>query len=111
MVREERNRYILFRILSENSDFSEQELLNAIWKSIWDLFGLKEANKIGLWLLEVDFNKKYGIVRCSHKTKEYVISAITLIKEISGKNLILSPVKTSGTIRGIKKILNFIEIK
>lgn len=106
MVREERNRYILFRIISEYSEFSEQELLTAIWKSIWNLFGLKEANKIGLWLLEVDFNKKCGIIRCSHKTKEYVISAITLVKELSGKSVILSPIKTSGTVRGIKNIID-----
>ena len=102
MVKEERNRYILFKIMSENSGFSKEDLMKAIWKSIWNLFGLKIANKIGLWLLEVDFNKNYGILRCSHKTKEHVISAITLIKEVSGNRLILSPVKTSGTIRGIK---------
>jgi ribonuclease P/MRP protein subunit POP5 len=106
MVKEERHRYIQFKIIgSIEKEITEQELLNAIWKSIWNLFGLKEANKIGLWLSHVDFETKLGIIRCSHKTKEIVITALTLIKEISGKRIILSPIKTSGTIRGIRNVM------
>jgi RNase P/RNase MRP subunit POP5 len=107
MVKRERHRYILFKIiLDKNNGFSEQELLKAIWQSIWNLFGLKEASKMGMWLVRMDIDKKYGIMRCSHKTKEYLISALTLIKEISGNRVILSPIKTSGTIRGIKDIID-----
>jgi len=106
MVKRERHRYILFKIiLDDKTEFSEQELLKAIWRSIWNLFGLKEANKMGMWLVKMDIEKKYGIIRCSHKTKEYLITALTLIKEISGNRVILSPIKTSGTIRGIKEMI------
>jgi len=55
-------------------------------------------------LLDINFLEGYGIVRCSHQTKEIVISALTLITEISDKKIVLSPIKTSGTIRSIKKI-------
>jgi len=55
-------------------------------------------------LLDINFSEGYGIVRCSHQTKEIVISALTLITEISDKKIVLSPIKTSGTIRSIKKI-------
>ena len=107
MVKKERQRYILFKILGENAiSFEKKELLNSIWNSIWRYFGMKEANKIGLWLLELNLEEKYGIVRCSHNTKEVIISALSLIKEIAGKRVILSPVKTSGTINAIKKIKN-----
>jgi len=75
-----------------------------VWASIWKYFGLKEASKVGLWLLDINFADGFGVVRCSHQTKEIVMTALTLITEISGNVVILSPIKTSGTIRGIKKV-------
>jgi RNase P/RNase MRP subunit POP5 len=80
-----------------------------VWASIWKYFGLKEASKVGLWLLDINVVNGFGIVRCSHHTKEIVMSALTLITEISGNIVIISPIKTSGTIRGIKKIKGLME--
>ena len=68
---------------------------------------MKEANKIGLWLIELNLDEDYGIIRCSHHTKETIMSALSLVKEINGTRVILSPLKTSGTIRSLKK--RFIE--
>jgi len=107
LVRTERQRYILFKIIGEDvTNLNNKEFLKSIWNSIWSYFGMKEANKIGLWLLELDLEEKFGILRCSHNTKEVMISALSLIKEINGKRIILSPVKTSGTIKTIKNIKN-----
>ena len=109
MVKRERQRYILFILITEEKAyFNKNDLLKSIWTSIWRFFGMKEANKIGLWLLELNLEEEFGIIRCSHETKEVIISALTLVKEINGKKIILSPVKTSGTIRSIKKIKNLI---
>ena len=89
----------------------ERDIINSVWASIWKYFGLKEASKVGLWLLDINFNDGLGIFRCSHSTKEVVMSAITLITEISGKKVVISPMKTSGTIRNIKKIKELMVIK
>ena len=89
----------------------QRDVLNSLWASIWKYFGLKEASKVGLWLLDINFVDGFGIVRCSHQTKEIVISALTLITEISGKSIVFSPIKTSGTIRSIKKIKESMSIK
>jgi RNase P/RNase MRP subunit POP5 len=51
-------------------------------------------------------DEEYGIIRCSHHTKETIISAISLVKEIEGVKVILSPFKTSGTILSLKKRIN-----
>lgn len=82
--------------------------MKAIWQSIWRYFGLKEANKTGLWLVEIDLGEGYGIIKCSHQTKELVISALTLITEISSEKIIFSPIKTSGTIRSLDKVKEMI---
>lgn len=104
MVKKERQRYILFKIIKEvDTKFGQQEFLNSIWHSIWKYFGIKEANKIGLWLLELNLEENIGILRCSQETKEIIISALSLIKEINTKRIIFSPILTSGTIKSIKK--------
>lgn len=81
----------------------QKSVVKAIWHSIWRYFGLKEANKIGLWLIELDLLNHYGIVRCSHQTKEFIVSALTMITEIYGEKIIFSPIKTSGTIKALNK--------
>jgi ribonuclease P/MRP protein subunit POP5 len=104
MVKSERNRYILFQIIKENDlRIEPKEILNSMWKSIWKFFGMKEANKVGLWLIQYDPEIDLGLIRCSHYTKELIISALALVNNISGKRVILSPIRTSGTIRSIKK--------
>ncbi|MFX1398281.1 MAG: Rpp14/Pop5 family protein [Promethearchaeota archaeon] len=102
MVKRERQRYILFKlIIIDPLAIDQNMILKAIWSSIWRYFGMKEANKIGLWLVEYNLEKAYGIIRCTHNTKESIISALTLISEINGKRIIFSPLKTSGTIKTI----------
>jgi len=109
MRSKERRRYILFKIITEeNLRFSKEDLIKSIWSSIWRYFGMKEANKIGLWLIEFDLESKYGIIRCSHKTKEPLITALCLITEINNKRVILSTLKTSGTIKSLKKNIQLI---
>ncbi len=103
MVKSERHRYILFKVISEhNTPLNKQAILNSIWTSLWKYFGLKEASRVGLWLVDINFLEGFGIIRCSHQTKEIVISALTLMTEISGQKIVLSPIKTSGTIRSIQ---------
>lgn len=103
-IKKERQRYILFDIIrKKEAFFSEREFLKVLWRSIWHYFGLKVSNKVGLWLVELNLEKEYGIVRCTHKTKEIMISVLALITEINKIPVILSPIKTYGTIRALKK--------
>ena len=91
-------------ISEHNTPLNKQGILNSIWTSLWKYFGLKEASRVGLWLVDINFLEGFGIIRCSHQTKEIVIAALTLITEIYGNKIILSPIKTSGTIRSIQII-------
>ena len=88
--------------MEHNIPLNKQEILSSIWTSLWKYFGLKEASRVGLWIVDINFLEGFGIIRCSHQTKEIVISALTLITEISGNKIVLSTIKTSGTIRRIQ---------
>lgn len=104
MVKKDRQRYILFKVIEQFPyKFHERDIISTMWKSIWRYFGMKEANKIGLWLVEFNKEKNIGILRCSNKTKEIVITSLILIKEMQGKKIIISPIATSGTIKSLKK--------
>lgn len=105
-IKQERRRYVLFKIIKgESHRFDDKEFLKVLWTTIWHYFGMNTANKIGLWLLELNLKNNYGIVRCSHQTKEIMISALSMIKEINDERIIFSPIKTSGTIKKIKNLI------
>ena len=109
MVKNERSRYIIFKIIKEDSvHFEKQKFLNLVWQSIWKYFGIKEANKIGLWLIDLNLEKNFVIIRCTHKTKEILISALTFLNEINEKRIILTPIKSTGTIKSIQKVKNLV---
>lgn len=67
---------------------------------------MKLANKAGIWLLELNIDENWGILRCSHITKEQIITVLSLIKKIRDFPLIISPVKTSGILNKLKKTKN-----
>lgn len=105
--KKERQRYIYFKIIKEsNFKITQKSILKSIWQSIWRYFGLKEANKIGLWLIELNLDEEYGIIRCSHSTKEILITALSLVREVDGINVIITPFRTAGTIRSLKDQIN-----
>ena len=109
MVKKERSRYIIFKIIKEeNVHFEKREFLKLVWQSIWKYFGIKEANKIGLWLIDLNLEKNFVIIRCTHKTKEILITALTFLNEINEKRVILSPIKSTGTIKSMQKVKNHI---
>jgi RNase P/RNase MRP subunit POP5 len=109
-MREEKQRYILFEIIREKGDnehrINKKSFLNVLWSRIWRYFGMSTAIKVGLWLLEFNIKRNYGIIRCSHITKEIMISSLSLIREINQVRVIISPIKTSGTLHTIKEFIN-----
>lgn len=109
-MREEKQRYILFKIIREENKrgkpIHEKAFLEALWNIIWRYFGMNTAIKIGLWLLEFNTKENYGIIRCSHTTKEIMISSLSLIRDINQEKMIISPVKTSGTLQTIEKYIS-----
>ncbi len=108
-MKQERQRYILFKIIREEikgtSTINKGLFLKVLWNRIWRYFGMKTAIKIGLWLMEFNPEKGYGIVRCSHTTKEIVISSLSLVRKINQEKIIISPIKTSGTLQNIKEYI------
>ena len=91
-----RQRYILFSV---NGNASRTDIIHALNGFYQKKFGDTEVP----WLTV--YTGKYGIVKCKHVQKEKIIN---LMNSIQGLAFNLKTIKTSGTIKKLKKeISNF----
>ncbi len=108
----EKQRYILFYfIIEKDLDINEQSVTNLIWKNLFRYFGVKETSKIGLWLVDLNIEQRWGILRFAHTSKEMVIASLGMIRYFGDFRISIYPIKTSGTIKKIRKILTSFQMK
>ena len=91
-----RSRYILFSV---DGKASRVDIIHAL-----NVFYQKKCGDGEVPWLTV-YTRKYGIVKCKHVQKEKII---TLLNSLQRETFKLKTVKTSGTIKKLKKeISNF----
>lgn len=103
-----RKRYIVFTIVSEHS-FSRKEIEEAVRKNINKVYGFIGLARADPKLVYYEPSLKKGVIRTSHLEKELVITALSLVREVNGKKLVIIPLKTTGTIKRAKKYLYLFE--
>ena len=70
MTRTERQRYILFEIITEDdSPIEKKEVISKIWNSFVAFFGTYNSFQMGLWLIRYEPTNRIGILRCDNMTK------------------------------------------
>ncbi|MHA1341247.1 MAG: Rpp14/Pop5 family protein [Promethearchaeota archaeon] len=104
----ERQRYILVEYLlpynQDNYEIEQKSIIRAIWSSLISLFGEYYGYKTGLWIVEFNSTLRYFIIRCTNITKAILITTLTFIKKINNIPVIFHTIKTSGTLKKIRKI-------
>ncbi len=103
----EKKRYLAFEIVSKGKISQFQPVLKAINTSIFSFLGELGAAKAGILMLSDKYDAKAqaGIIRVSHKYVDELKSALMLIKEIDGNEVI---VKTAGVSGILKKAGKYI---
>mgnify|MGYP000636765705 CR=1 FL=1 len=109
-IKKIRRRYIVFSIVSEH-DFDKRELEKAIRRKLALLYGMISLAKADPQLVFYDPKLKRGVLRTSHVMKDYVLAALSIIRNINEKQLLIIPIKTTGTIKKAKKIMYTIKTK
>lgn len=99
-----RKRYIVFSVIS-GEKLSKKEIEESIRKKIGKIYGIIGVAKTDPQVVFYDPSIKKGIIRTSHKEKELVIAALSLVREINGKKALIIPLKTTGTIKKAKKYM------
>jgi len=101
MEDKERQRYILFELISD-SRIEERELIRAVWRNLFQLYGDVGASNTGLWLIEYE-NNKYGIIRTNVQAVTMIKATLAIIRQINGISCIFSVKGVSGTIKSLKE--------
>lgn len=100
----ERNRYIVFEILS-NGRFDRKAAVDAVWDSLLGLFGEVGVSKTSIWVMDWERDKSKGIIKVNHRSVDMVRSALTLIKNIDNEKAAVNVAFVSGTLKGARKHL------
>jgi len=113
MVRLEKHRYIVFEIITDSDDITEEQINATLWNLIYRLYGETGTSKTGLWMIYFDKEHKRGVIRASLNFYENVRSALALIRKIYDMNanknqkisdrVIFHVLGVSGTIKTIKE--------
>lgn len=95
-----RKRYIIFRVNAERT-VSRKDFEKAI-SSSFRMKGPFQSVKPKL----INFDGEVGILRCLHTGKERAIEVLTAITHVGDMDVKVDTVKTSGTIRKAKAVVN-----
>jgi len=102
LVKEERNRYIVFKLYS-NDDIPLESLVKDIWRNLLTIYGEYGASKTNFWLIEYDERAKKGIVRCTHTTVNMMRIVLAFINRIAETPVMVKILGVSGTIKTAKE--------
>jgi RNase P/RNase MRP subunit POP5 len=97
-----RRRYLALRLVSDSS-VSREDLMNTIWDALIQLFGEYGASQTDLTLIRYSSERKFAIIRCSHKALEMVRASIASITQMNGKQAAIHIQKVSGTLKALLK--------
>lgn len=95
-----RKRYIIFRVNAERT-LSRKDLEKAILSS-FRMKGPIQSIRPKL----ISFDGEVGILSCLHTGKEGAIEVLTAITHVGDMDVKIETVKTSGTIRKARAVIN-----
>lgn len=102
----ERKRYIVFKVVSEKErKFSKEEILRGCLYTIHSFLGDKGMSDANVYLINWNENFGLGILKTTHKTKDDVVVALSLLSAISETKISVIPLNTTGSIKKAKEII------
>ncbi|MGY5852014.1 MAG: Rpp14/Pop5 family protein [Candidatus Thorarchaeota archaeon] len=101
-MKTERKRYVQFKLHSEGGVIDEKRLTLIIRKTLLSLYGEITLADSKFFLNEFDPDTGVGVIQCTLPTLERVIASAALIDQIDDTAVSFQPLKTSGTIKGLK---------
>lgn len=99
-----RQRYIAFIVRAKDTlkEMDDTEFIREIRIKCQRVLQ-KDWKEVGLWL--IIFNGTEGIIRCHAKEKEHTMLLLRSLDRIGTVNVEVTPVKTSGTLKGLHRHL------
>ncbi|MDT7875642.1 MAG: Rpp14/Pop5 family protein [Sulfolobaceae archaeon] len=95
-------RYVIFEIIPENT-FENRQIENQIRNAVKELGGniwLEIANPKLVFTY-----KNYGIISTNRVGYKIVLASLPYVREIDGKEILLVPRRTTGSLKKAKKLI------
>ncbi|WP_292320560.1 Rpp14/Pop5 family protein [Caldisphaera sp.] len=104
-IKKSRKRYLVFEIAT-SKQIDPGLLENAIREKYKELFGATNLADSYLKLIYFNNVTNRGIIRIKHIYVDYLLSSLSLLRKIDNNDILIIPIKTSGTINKAKKLLS-----
>ena len=105
MLKRVKRRYLLLR-LDGDCVLQEREFLDAVWRSVTQLYGEYGASFAGLALIDYDGDAKVAVLRVSLAALVSVRAALALVTRVTGHDVAVQVLGVSGTLKGLCAQLN-----
>ena len=105
------NRYLAIDIKIEDK-ISKDDLVSIVWNGCIRFYGENGTSNFSLWVMRFyelektdDYNHYIAVLRCQREFVCEVRSAICLINNYNRKNISISTIGLSGTVKGCLKFI------
>lgn len=106
----ERKRYVIFKVISEEDKrFSKEEILRSCLYAIRSFLGDKGMSDANVYLINWNENLGLGILKTTHKTKDDIVAALSLLSTINETKVSVIPLNTTGTIKKAREIIMYLK--
>jgi RNase P/RNase MRP subunit POP5 len=102
----ERDRYVVFKVVSQTKIDNISVLKEVIWERYKLLFGLKGTTEAGLYFEFFSDNKQSGLIRCNSQSLSSLMIALSFVTKVNEYETILHPLYVTGIIRKAKEYLD-----
>jgi len=102
LTRRVKQRYLALKIESAES-FEEEDVKDAVWSAVIQLFGEYGASQAGLFFVQYDRQRKESVLRCSHKALPMVQASIASVTKVKDKPAAIHVLRVSGSLRALRK--------
>ena len=99
-----KKRYVAFGVIGKDADkIDENEIKNAFYKILNQLYGEIGFASLGFRLIEYNKETKKGIVRFRREELDKGIASFAFIKNINNEEARPSPISTSGSLKKLRE--------
>lgn len=104
----ERDRYLVFKVISQNKLNDILILKDVIWEKYKLLFGLKGTTEAGLYFEFFNDKTQSGLIRCNSQSLSSLMITLSFITNVNEHATILNSLYVTGIIRKAKEYLDSI---
>ena len=111
MHRERIKRYMVFRVVRIDDSPSFEELESCLKETVKESLGLLGFSETSIKLIRYRIESGIGILRIVSSDVYPAIFSISRLRRCSGKRIVISPLKITGTVKGAYKKVSIYESK